>query len=147
MAFNSILLSVFGGAEILILFVIIIGSLLIPILYLLTLNNILKLTSTKNRDISPGMVWLYLIPIVGMFIHYNHIARINRSIENELDERKIKYDYSQLGYTAGRTFSLINIILFIANVFYSVFELFHMSLIMKTQIIGIGIDKTCVLFI
>jgi RNA polymerase subunit RPABC4/transcription elongation factor Spt4 len=121
MAFNSILLSVFGGAEILILFLIIFGSLLVPILYLLTLNNTLKLTSTKNRDISPGMVWLYLIPIVGMFIHYNHIARINRSIENELDERKIKYDYSQLGYTAGRTFSLINIILFIANVFYSVF--------------------------
>jgi TonB family protein len=116
----SISLNILGGAEYLII-VIIIAVLAIPFLYLATLFNTIKLTNPNKRTISPWTIWLYLIPIVGFFIHYNHINRINETLEEEFKDRGIKQHDSQFGYTAGRVFSLTNILLFFVNIFYTIY--------------------------
>jgi TonB family protein len=116
----NISLNILGGAEYLIV-VIIIAVLAIPFLYLATLFNTIKLTNPNKRKISPWNIWLNLIPIVGSFIHYNHINRINETLEEEFKDRGIKQHDSQFGYTAGRVFSLTNIVLFFVNIFYTIY--------------------------
>lgn len=106
----------------LILFIFFIGILIIPIFYLLTLQNTIKLTNPNKRSISPWRVWLYLIPIFGVFAHYNHILKINETLKEEFNDRRINFRNTQLGLGVGKAFSVIGIILMFVNIFLSIFQ-------------------------
>lgn len=58
--------------------------LLIAILFLLTEQNTLRTIRTENRLMGPGQVWLQLIPIFGQIWQFVVVARIARSIQNEI---------------------------------------------------------------
>ena len=55
------------------------------ILFLLTQSRTLELIRAANRRMSPGQVWLQLIPLYGLFYQFSVIARISDSIRNEFN--------------------------------------------------------------
>jgi hypothetical protein len=62
------------------------AAVLIPaIFFLLTQQHTLKLIRPENRRMAPGLVWLQLIPVVGQVWQFFVVARIARSIKNELE--------------------------------------------------------------
>ena len=112
-----------------ILFIFCIAILIIPILYLVTLSNTIKLTNPNKRRISPWSVWLYIVPIFGVFIHYNHIIKIHETLNEEFNDRRINFRNSQLGLGFGKAFSVIGIILMFMNFILFVFQLLKIMII------------------
>ena len=65
---------------------ILLAAFIIPaILFLLTQQNTLKLIRPENRRMSPGLVWLQLIPLLGQIWQFFVIARISASIKREME--------------------------------------------------------------
>ena len=54
------------------------------ILFLLAQQRVLKVISPENREMSPGSVWLQLIPAFGMVWQFFVVIRIARSISKEM---------------------------------------------------------------
>ncbi len=83
---------------------------ILPFLYINTLQNTIKATKPKNRTIEPYEVWLYFIPILGLFFHFNHILKITTTLKNDFEDKKINHNNESLfGANAGLTYSLISI--------------------------------------
>jgi len=59
--------------------------LVVTIFFLLTQSRTLELIRPANRRMSPGQVWLQLIPLFGLFYQFSVITRISDSIRNELN--------------------------------------------------------------
>ena len=89
-------MDVIETSEVITIFIIIFLIVLIPlVLFLITQQNTLKLIQTQNRRISPGQVWLQLIPFFGLVWQFVVVSRIADSINNEMA-------------TGGSTFSFEN---------------------------------------
>jgi heme/copper-type cytochrome/quinol oxidase subunit 2 len=74
-----------GSSEILIIFFIVFGVVLIPgIFFLLTQQNTLKEIHPQNRTMSPGEVWLQLIPLFNIVWSFIVVSRIAESLKREL---------------------------------------------------------------
>ncbi len=54
------------------------------ILFFLTQQRILQIISPENREISPGSVWLQLIPVFGMVWQFIVVIRIAHSVSKEM---------------------------------------------------------------
>lgn len=115
--FHSLGIMGLGAPELLIVLLVLFVLLAIPIMYLATLQNTLKLTSPLNRTIQPSNVWLYLIPIVGTFIHIGAILKITETLKKEFNARGLRYSDSDFGKGVGLTFSIINISLLCVSLF------------------------------
>ena len=82
------LLGMIGMSEILILSFFILLIALIPgILYLLTLQNLLKVVSQENRFVSPDNVWLMLIPLFNLIYPFILYPKISDSVAEEYKSR------------------------------------------------------------
>ncbi|OQP64276.1 hypothetical protein A3860_20075 [Niastella vici] len=57
----------------------------VAIFFLLTQVRTLDSIRPENRCMSPGQVWLQLIPLFGLFYQFSVIERISDSIRNELN--------------------------------------------------------------
>lgn len=73
MGFNELLLVFFA-------FIFIVPA----IFFLITQQNTLKAIQVQNRTISPGQVWLQLIPLFGVVWQFIVVSRIADSIQKEL---------------------------------------------------------------
>ncbi|HEX6431345.1 MAG TPA: hypothetical protein VF008_26825 [Niastella sp.] len=95
----------------LLLFVIVI----IPtIFFLLTQQRTLEVIRLENRSMSPGQVWLQLIPFVGIIWQFIVISRISNSIRNELNtpmgdtvltEHPVDYEFKPT-YSTGISYTI-----------------------------------------
>jgi hypothetical protein len=66
---------------------------LVPcILFLLTQQKTLNLIQPVNRSISPGEIFLQLIPLFGMVWQFFVVARIAKSIDRELAEQTFSFE-------------------------------------------------------
>jgi hypothetical protein len=98
------------------------GIVLLPfILYLSALQKLIKLTDVENRYLSPGSVWLWFIPIVGTFIHIGTINKLCNTLELDFNKKGIKFSESQIGRSAGMTFSIINGVYLVYTLFSSLY--------------------------
>jgi hypothetical protein len=83
-----ILLDVLGTNEIMILFLLL-GLFIIPtIFFLITQQNTLKAIQVQNRTMSPGEVWLQLIPLFNLVWQFIVVNKISESIRRELASEK-----------------------------------------------------------
>ena len=98
-----------GLGEILITaFIIIFIIWLIPrIFYCLTLQNTLNEVSPENRRMSPGQVWLILIPIFGLIWQFLMVGWIADSLAAEFRSRNIQVDEQRPGYNVGLTYCIL----------------------------------------
>jgi hypothetical protein len=83
-------LALFTGPFLIVLFLIIAVSLLVSILYLLTLQNVMKQVSPKNQDVPPVNVWLMFIPFFNIIYPFILYPRICDSIKKEYSLRGLQ---------------------------------------------------------
>jgi hypothetical protein len=62
-----------------------IGFIIPVIIFILTQQRTLQLIHPENRRLSPGLVWLQLIPLFGIIWQFLVISRISNSIRDELN--------------------------------------------------------------
>lgn len=105
----------FGAFGILIILFILAISILVAVLYLLTLSNTLKEVSPENRLVPYNNVWLMFIPLFNVFYAFYLYPKLCDSIKTEFEARGIeeKGDY---GKTIGLILASTNIIAFIPKV-------------------------------
>ena len=69
------------------LFIIFAVAILIAVLYLLTLQNVLKEIEPQNRLVEPSNVWLMFIPLFNLIYPFILYPKISESLRNEFDSR------------------------------------------------------------
>src|ERR1700680_3183604 len=57
---------------------------ILAILFVLAQQKTLRVISPENREMSPGSVWLQLIPVFGMVWQFIVVIRIAHSISREM---------------------------------------------------------------
>jgi hypothetical protein len=82
--------------------------LVIHILFLLTLSKCFSLIAPRNRLMEPGMVWLNLIPFVGIVWIFFTTQRLAESLRNEYDARRLRGD-DDYGKSLGLIFPILNL--------------------------------------
>jgi hypothetical protein len=98
----------FGPGEIIILFIMLFGILLLPlILYLLTLQKTLNLVRPENRHMEPGLVWLALIPIFSIIWNFFIVSKVAESLRLEFKQRNIQTQEEKPGYTIGLAYCIL----------------------------------------
>lgn len=102
-----------GIPELLIMMVLL---LIIPIIfYLIALQKALSRCSTKNRAMSPALVWLLLIPIFNLFWHFFIVVKVAKSLQNEFRSRSIAFK-SPPGQNIGLAMCILSVLSFIPYV-------------------------------
>jgi hypothetical protein len=82
--------------------------LLVPfIFYLLTLQKALRRCSPETRAMQPGMVWLMLIPVFGLFWHFMLVLNLAKSLGAEFQKRGIAEEPAP-GQTIGLATCVLN---------------------------------------
>jgi len=88
------------------------------ILFFLAQQKILQVISPENREMSPGSVWLQLIPVFGMVWQFIVVTRIAHSVSKEMASRmgdsildnsevQIKETDESPTYTIGITYCIL----------------------------------------
>lgn len=82
---------------------IVFAVLVIPfIFFFLSQQNTLKAIQPQNRTMSPGQVWLQLIPLFGLVWQFIVVTRIADSIQRELSsETTFSFDQQRVPYYNG----------------------------------------------
>lgn len=81
-------------------------ALLPTIFYLLTLQKALNRCAVQNRTISPGQVWLLLIPLFNFIWNFIVVSRVSSSLANEFRMRKLTVEQDP-GKTLGLAYSIL----------------------------------------
>lgn len=76
------------------------------VFYLLTLSKALKRVDESRRGMSPGMVWLNLIPLFNLGWHIYTVVQMSDALAKEFDARQISYE-NKPGYVIGLVASIL----------------------------------------
>lgn len=99
-----------GGPEIVIIFFVALCIGLIPaIFYLLTLQRTMDLVSPDLRRMSPGQVWLLLIPVFGVVWNFLMVGYIADSLAAELQRRNLPCEEQRPGYPLGLAMCILGV--------------------------------------
>lgn len=82
------------------------------IFYLLTLRKALSICAPDNRTLSPGRVWLLLVPVFNIFWHFVVVLSISRSQRNELRQRNLP-TRPPLGLSLGLGMCCLSVLAFV----------------------------------
>jgi hypothetical protein len=78
------------------------GLFLVPaIFYLMSLQRALEQCAPASRTMSPGMVWLMLIPVFSLVWHFLVVTNISKSLHNKFSRRTLASPESEPGKTVG----------------------------------------------
>ncbi len=85
---------------------VLIAALVVYLKYLWTLQRMLERCAAQNRSMAPGMVWLQLVPAVGLGWQFVNVVSLGRSLEKEFRLRGVtlKRPGQELGLTMGILF-------------------------------------------
>ena len=96
-----------GAAELLIILLILILSIIPLIFYLLTLQNTFNEISNQNRKMPSGQVWLTLIPLFGLVWQFIIVNRMSDSLKAEFVKRNIKVEEDRPGIGIGLAYCIL----------------------------------------
>lgn len=97
-----------GDDQLLFLFVLAIGAIVIAIFYLKNLQEVLKECSSRNQQVPPGNVWLMLIPFFNIVYPVILYPKISESLKKEFEERGNPQQGDYLK-SIGLTMAILNI--------------------------------------
>jgi hypothetical protein len=89
---------------------ILIPSIIVGILFLLTLSRTLAQCSPRNRTMEPGQVWLNLIPLFGLVWMFITVIRLSESLQNEYRSRGLHSDDPEFGKMTGILYLVLSLI-------------------------------------
>lgn len=95
----------FAGAMLAVSAVFFVVGLVVAIFFLLTLQKCLTRISEPNRGMSPGQVWLLLIPLFNLFWGFYTVLKISESLIREGQTRSI--DFGDGGKTMGLLYLIL----------------------------------------
>src|SRR4051794_22463504 len=72
---------------------------------LLTLQWTLQRCRVANRTLSPGLVWLNLIPVLGVAWTFHTVACVSSSLRREYHSRASQWNPTSAGRSARRLYS------------------------------------------
>ncbi len=101
-----------GVAEMSVIMIVLIvmAIMLIPtIFYLLTLQKTLMRCSPESRTLSPGLVWLQLVPFLNIIWAFILVINISKSLDNEFNRRGIAHEPNP-GYNIGMAMAVCSIL-------------------------------------
>jgi hypothetical protein len=98
---------------------VLIATLVVAVFYLLTLQKALSRVAPHNRLMEPGLVWLSLIPLVGLVWSFFIATRVPDSLRKEFRERG-NDDLSDYGKRIGLANAILGVVLSAANVLSSI---------------------------
>lgn len=78
------------------------------IFYLLTLQKALRRCSLEARTLSPGLVWLTLIPVFNLIWHFIVVNGLSKSLGNEFRKRGITVEANP-GQTLGLAVCMLSV--------------------------------------
>lgn len=96
-----------GAGLIIILFAILVGV-GITVMYLLTLQNVLKKVAPENRLVEPTNVWLMFIPLFNLIYPFILYPKISDSIKKEYEARGLALD-GNFGRSIGLAIPILNL--------------------------------------
>jgi hypothetical protein len=83
-------MNAFVGLSFIGMFFVLFAVFIVPVVfYLLTLMRALEKCSPENRSQSPGLVWLEVIPFLGLVWQFVNVLAIGNSLGNEFRARRI----------------------------------------------------------
>jgi hypothetical protein len=108
---NEALELLLGIGIVVILFTALIG-IVVAVLYLLNLQNLLKIISPENRVVEPSNVWLMLIPLFNLVYAFILYPKISESVKNEFLKRGLA-DGGDYGKSLGTAMAVLGLCGFI----------------------------------
>jgi len=106
-----------GTPEIVVILVVVAFGLVLPICYLVTLGRTLSAVSEQYRRMSPGLVWLNLIPIFSLGWHFYTVLMVRDSLVAEFNARGIP-DRNNGGFVLGIATSVLFVACIIPGIGY-----------------------------
>ena len=103
--------------------IILLASFIILVLFLLTLQNTLKVIAPQNRQMRPGQVWLLLIPFFNFIWSFVTVKDISASIGQEYISRKAPIT-NKPTYAIGIIMCTLNCCYFAASSFIFIITFF-----------------------
>lgn len=83
------------------------GIMLLPmIFYLLTIQKALNRCSLQNRTMTPGLVWLALIPLFNLIWNFFIVTAVAKSLGNEFRSRNIQAE-NEPGKSIGLAYAIL----------------------------------------
>ena len=77
-----------GAPELIVMFLVAMALILLPgIFYLLTLQRALQRCAPDARTLTPGLVWLLLVPVFALVWHFIVVKEVSKSLHNEFARR------------------------------------------------------------
>jgi hypothetical protein len=100
------------GAGVVLVFALVMlaGGLLLDIFYLLSMSKALNRCSPENRKMSPGMVWLMLVPLLGIVWQYMVVDAVSTSLGLEFRKRGMVLASEKPHFGIGLTSCIANTI-------------------------------------
>ena len=83
-------------------------ALVVFILYLITLMNTLNAVSAQNRRLTPGLVFLLLIPLFNLIWNFIVVTKIRDSLQAEFSARNLQGQ--GFGYGVGLAMCILYIV-------------------------------------
>lgn len=101
----------FGTGPWEILIILVFASIMIipTIFYLITLQTAFSRCSTECRTLSPGQVWLLLIPIFNLIWHFFIVINLSQSLANEFRKRGM-VESSNPGKEIGLAMAILSVV-------------------------------------
>ena len=87
----------------------VLGWLLVAICFLLTLQKALNRCHPDNRAMSPGQVWLNLIPCLNLVWSFLTVTRVADSLDREFRDRRLRTE-GDYGRGIGITACVLNLV-------------------------------------
>ena len=90
------------------LLLIALSGLIATIFYLLTAQKALRKCAPVSRTMSPGMVWLMLIPVFGLVWQFVIVSNLTKSLQNEFGRLGNQRPEEDLGKGKGLAMCVCN---------------------------------------
>src|SRR5262245_5927706 len=94
--------------------------LVIYILFLLNLHRTLAAVDQRNREMSPGLVWLILVPILHIFWPIIVVMKIENSLRNEFRDRGLPTRDEGFARTVGMIWAWGGVVNLVLSVFQNI---------------------------
>jgi hypothetical protein len=90
---------------------IVLGALLLPrIFYLMAVHKAIARCSPPSRSMSPGLVWLSMVPIIYLFWDFVVVFMTSSSLDKEYKARSRPLAGSYPGLAPGIAFCVLNLV-------------------------------------
>jgi hypothetical protein len=90
---------------------IVLGAMLLPrIFYLMSMHGAISRCSPQSRSMSPGLVWLSMVPVVYLFWDFVVVFMVSSSVEKEYRARGKPLEGSYPALAPGIAFCVLDLV-------------------------------------